>query len=304
MLISIIIPTFAHKEYVLECINSVLQQDYKQFEVIVVDDGSSDGTSAILQPLISSGAIRYVRQVNQGMSAARNNGAAIACGDALVFLDDDDKLPSNRLSWQASFLKENHGCIAVFGQAVLFHSSQTIPIPFKHQKLTEEVLLSGNKLMSPGQGLIRTQAFKAVKGFDTTTWGADDFDLWFKLVKLGTICCLNQPALFYRLHTGNASKDSSKMLRNTKKVFYRFLKTCPPSKRKKAAYAINVSLARSAAHHWFVVFKWQWSKPIYSSGQLSTIIGFWLRHARLENYRTAYEVLRSGTREVKKEFRC
>ena len=104
-LVSVIIPTFNRDWIVAEAIQSVLAQSYRQFELIVVDDGSTDRTPAILRKFKDS--IQVIRQTNQGVSAARNHGVDAARGEFIAFLDSDDLWRPEKLSVQVNFFLSN-----------------------------------------------------------------------------------------------------------------------------------------------------------------------------------------------------
>lgn len=91
-MVSIIIPAYNASEFIIETINSVFNQSYKNIEIIIIDDGSTDSLALLLQDLISHRLISYVLQTNQGVSAARNKGLVMAKGEFVVFLDADDLL--------------------------------------------------------------------------------------------------------------------------------------------------------------------------------------------------------------------
>jgi hypothetical protein len=105
--VSVIIPAYNHGHLVEEAIASVLSQAWSSVEIIVVDDGSTDGTEAILEPHRSSGVIRFVHQPNRGLGAARNRGLDLATGDYVQFLDADDLLLSGKFAAQVAALERD-----------------------------------------------------------------------------------------------------------------------------------------------------------------------------------------------------
>ncbi len=105
MFVSVIIPTFNRAACIKSAIRSALDQDFPDMEVIVVDDGSTDATPGILQTVADS-RLRVLRQDNRGVSAARNAGIAVACGDVFALLDSDDIFLPGKLTAQTRFMRE------------------------------------------------------------------------------------------------------------------------------------------------------------------------------------------------------
>lgn len=217
--VSVIIPAYHHAAFIGESIDSVLAQTYRDFEIIVVNDGSPDNTEEIIRPYIDSGLIRYVWQENQGVAAARNQGAALAQGDYLSFLDDDDWWPPDKLEWQVAAM--DLPSVVMLGGV---NDAERLPAPMevmaraKYQTLKTADFFKRNPFGSPGQIMIRRSAFESVGGFDAEIWGVDDYDLWIRLSCLGEIRKYWKMALFYRFHDANASLDYARMTSNLKKV--------------------------------------------------------------------------------------
>jgi glycosyltransferase involved in cell wall biosynthesis len=105
--VSVVIPTYKHRDFILDTVNSVLSQTFRDFEIIVVNDGSPDDTASLLRPMAESGMIRYVEQSNAAAAAARNRGLEMARGKFIAFLDDDDLWPQDKLEWQVLALSNS-----------------------------------------------------------------------------------------------------------------------------------------------------------------------------------------------------
>ncbi len=224
-LVSVIIPTYKHQEFVLATLDSVFAQTFTDYEVIVVNDGSPDDTAALLKPLAEAGRIRYIEQKNAGQSAARNRGIAEAQGEFIALLDDDDLWPPDKLEWQVQTLRENTDVVLVYGGASLVKPEFIIteadslgpvlhPDKEPSQGNAYREFMVTHPLCSPGQTLIRTSAVKQVGGFDEAIWGADDYDLHIRLSKVGDFIYQKRHALYYRMHSENASKNFRRHYRN------------------------------------------------------------------------------------------
>lgn len=231
--VSVIVPAYGHGAYIVASIESVLAQEPPPLEVIVINDSSPDDTAERLAPLIEAGRITYRLQVNAGMAAARNTGAAMARGDYLYFLDDDDLMCRGALRWMVRELETHPDASMVLGDMVIFDREPPVldsvgapahevdPVPF----------VIFNQLGCPGQVLIRRAAFEAAGGFDPAIWGADDWDLWLRLLDASPARVARRPVLAYRLHAQNASRNVARMYRSSLHVARRHASTLPADRR-------------------------------------------------------------------------
>lgn len=223
--VSVIIPAYNHGEFILETIQSVLEQTFQDFEVIVVNDGSPDDTEDRLSFLIRQKSIRYFRQANQGQSKARNFGLSKARGKYVAFLDDDDLWPKDKLAWQVERLEKDLLSVLVYGDMRPFQGDApyfkenppSVCQELPSGKVTESFLVK-NHIISPGQTLIRLDTLRSIGGFDEQIWGVDDYDLYIRLSKLGNFAYSPYCSLFYRQHAANASRNVSRMYQNARKV--------------------------------------------------------------------------------------
>jgi len=219
--ISVVIPVYGHADYVLDALDSVFAQSYDDFEIIVINDGSPDASESVLEPYIRSGKIRYVCQENKGVAAARNHGLALASGEFIAFLDDDDLWPIKNLEVQVDAIDK---CDAVMvggsshGFIDIENADEVSCAGTKFKLLNTIDFFLGNPFTSPGQVIIRKSALDAVGGYDEAIWGVDDLDLWIRLSRIGEIRQYEYMALYYRVHDANASLDLEKMARNTELV--------------------------------------------------------------------------------------
>ena len=235
-LVSVIIPTYGHRDFVLDALESVFAQTRGDYEVIVVVDGSPDDTALLLAPLAKSGRIRCIVQENRGQAMARNRGLSLASGEFIAFLDDDDWWPPDKLAWQVEVLRANPSWVAVAGSVRLFRGDGTswFAGPSEPVLIDTGTLFRQTPLQSPGQLMMRRKALLSCGGFSPEIWGADDLDLWFKLARAGGIYHLPRLALHYRVHERNASRDRARMYDNCRAVFAAHLRAAPA--RVRAGY--------------------------------------------------------------------
>ena len=228
--VSVVIPAYAHRDYIREAIDSALAQRDAggvTLEVIVVNDGSPDDTAAVLRPLVEAGTIRYVEQPNAGQAAARNRGIALARGEFIALLDDDDRWPGDeaqKLAWQVAALRQNPDAVLVYGDWAMMDAGGRLA---EYQRKVfpdgdmKRALLEGCPILSPGQTLIRRTALDAVGGFAPDIWGSDDWDLYLRLARLGSFIYQPRIALHYRTHANNASGRALQHAHNHLKVLRR-----------------------------------------------------------------------------------
>ena len=186
-LVSIIIPTYNRKAYIVDAIDSCLAQTYPNCEIIVVDDGSTDDTEVFLRNRYG-GQIRYIHQKNQGPGIARNTGIAAARGDFIHFCDTDDQLLPEKVQKSVDYL-QTHPQIAVVHTYYQFVASdgktpvETRPFPSFGDNLFCELLkLTGNHILISST-IIRKSALDDVGGFpdDPGHRSAEDWDLFLRL---------------------------------------------------------------------------------------------------------------------------
>lgn len=221
VLVSIVIPTYRHRDYVCETLSSVLAQTFRDFEIILVNDGSPDDTADVVREMVQRHQIRYIEQANAGQANARNVGIAQARGAYIALLDDDDLWPPDKLAWQVALLEEDPSAVMVYG-GVRFVGDDTSPLnpgPDAPSGDVREAFLRRCRIWSPGQTLIRHATLKQIGLLDETVWGADDWDLYIRLAAQGNVIYRNLPSLYYRIHRGSASQDAIKMYRNQWRVF-------------------------------------------------------------------------------------
>ncbi|KPF45630.1 hypothetical protein D621_17775 [beta proteobacterium AAP51] len=217
-LVSIIIPVFNCEAYVAEAVESALAQDYPDKEVIVVNDGSTDGTLQVLQGFGSR--IRVVDQVNGGPPRARNAGLAAARGDYVAFLDADDIWLQGKLSAQVAHMQANPEvgtCYITWlvwpadGDGVFRVPAAGLqPLGPTHVNPSMSGWIYGRLLFDSelltSTVLIRTSVLKQVGEFDEALWNGDDYDFWLRLSQAAPISRLEPAGVLYRVVQGSVSR--------------------------------------------------------------------------------------------------
>ena len=211
--VSVVIPAYNHAAFLPGTLASVFGQTFTDVEVIVVNDGSPDDTAAVVKPYADAGRVRYVEQPNAGQAAARNRGVALAAGEFVALLDDDDTWPADKLAWQVNVLRSTPDAELVGGRVTRDPGPTDVTVEAGPRRPISGIdVFWGCPFTSPGQTLIRTAAIRAVGGFDEAIRGVDDFDLYVRLARRKPLLLVDRLALHYREHPANASRDRWGML--------------------------------------------------------------------------------------------
>ncbi|MBW1698889.1 MAG: glycosyltransferase [Deltaproteobacteria bacterium] len=197
-LVSVIIPTFNRGWILKEAIDSVLAQDFKHFELIIVDDGSTDNTRQVLEPY--SDRLAIIRQQNAGVSSARNRGIASARGQFVAFLDSDDLWLPQKLSRQVSFFESNPDALICQTEEIWVRNGVRVNPKNRHKKESGTIFKRSLALclVSPSAVMVRRSLFDKVGGFDETLPACEDYDLWLRVSYRYPIHLIETPLIVKR----------------------------------------------------------------------------------------------------------
>ncbi len=204
-LVSTIIPAYNCERYLPKAIESVLAQTYKPFEVIVVDDGSVDGTADIAK---SYKEVRYIYQMNQGHGTAKNAGIAASKGEFLAFLDADDLWTPDKLRVQVDYLV-NHPDVgySISKMQIFLESGTELP-----KWLDKDWLSEGIPAYIPSALVVRKSVIEEIGGFDPTYRHGNDTDWLFRAKDSGiSMTILPEILLYRRIHSSNLSYETRAM---------------------------------------------------------------------------------------------
>jgi glycosyltransferase involved in cell wall biosynthesis len=203
-LISVVIPTYNRLELLKQTVDSVRNQTFTHFEIIVVDDGSSDGTSEWLD---QQEDLIVIHQANSGIATSRNNGIARSRGKWVAFVDHDDLWDPGKLQVQADFILErpDHALVAVrhvrLGSA---YRSPKRPRWIKGDLLVE---VYSKSFIHTSSVVIRKDALEEIGGFPSRYRFADEFHVWLELAAHHPIAFYDQPMVFIRFYESNTSHN-------------------------------------------------------------------------------------------------
>lgn len=218
--VSVVIPTFNSGSFIADTVASALNQTHP-CETIVVDDGSTDDTASKLAAF--AGRIVYLRQSNQGVSVARNNGIRRASGDWVALLDADDLWHPQKIEVQLAVLSRlgDASGIGMIGSRATKVMPSTLSFrPPVRQLQARDFLLT--LPLSPSGVLIRRRCFDKTGGFDSKFGPAADRDMWLRIVANYGVLEVSSPCWWYRVHETQMSRKSMQMNQEFRRVLDKF----------------------------------------------------------------------------------
>lgn len=212
MTISIIIPVYNGEKTIKQTIESVLNQTFKDIEIIVINDGSTDTTVDIVKSIADS-RLQIFSYENAGLAATRNRGIRKAKGEFISFLDADDLWTPDKLEDQYKALKANPQAGVAYSWTNYIDHSGNLVRAGRRVKFTGwvyEQMLIGNFLENGSNPLIRSQILKEVGDFDESLSAAEDWDMWLRLCATHKFACVEKPQVLYRVSPNSMSTKLKK----------------------------------------------------------------------------------------------
>jgi len=196
-MISVVIPCYNSEDTIKRALTSVYDQTYKNFEIILVDDGSIDRTRLVIEEFFlnkSSINHKYIYQENSGPSKARNTGVEASSGKYIAFLDSDDEWHERKLELQVNIIEEKN--LDFIGSTYTYENFSNFEEKYCNiLKYDFKKLILSNKFSTPGV-IIEKELFKTLNGFDTSMKYAEDYDLWLRASLLKPLYLIAEPKLF------------------------------------------------------------------------------------------------------------
>ncbi len=223
--ISVIIPVYNHEKYIAESIESVLNQSYKDFEIVVVDDGSTDRTPEILRDFGCK--IKYIRQENKGGAAALNTAIRNSTGEYLAWVSSDDVFMPTKLEDQIKFFNENPGVDLTYADFYIIDKNgeikREVHSPYYSDRKTFVYNMLIGNFINGSSVMFKRSCIEKVGYFDEEMKYHADGNMWFRMLKHYNFGHIPKPLLKYRWHNTNLSHDTEQMKRylaiHYKKVF-------------------------------------------------------------------------------------
>ncbi len=224
--VSVIIPCYNAEVFIEQTIASVLNQTYADFQLVIVNDGSTDGTGQVVRQF-NDPRIVYHAQTNVGVADARNKGMALATGKYIAFLDADDLYFRDNLAEKVHFLSNNPEIPVVHAQEVKFASVSGRSIEVITGKggwvLTNLLEMSGTVIHSPSSVVMTKELADRLRGFDSRLSTSADWEYWVRIALQAPIGFIRKPLTGYRVHDGQMHLNIDKMEKDMHYAFEKLL---------------------------------------------------------------------------------
>lgn len=280
-LVSVVIATYNMGRYVGKAVRSVLEQTYRNLELHVVDDGSTDDTPRVLDEFESDARFHRYRQENAGQAVARNRGLSRCRGDLVAFLDADDMWPEGRLEKQVPHFTDDPELGVVYGQLQGIDSEGNILPPSEsidHSRwpsgwVTER--LFQDNCIPFGSVLVRRECFDRLGGFDESLRMGDDWDLWLRFSTRYKFLYLPEVMLKYRWWEGQMSRNWKGRYEHAERIMDNFVRRFPNalSRAQKARGYAFLYLSRARALSYIERQNWSALVDCWRAFRLAPTLG-------------------------------
>lgn len=225
--VTVLMSVYNGMPYIHEAVESILKQTLQDFRLLIINDGSTDGTEEYLNRL-SDQRIQVVHRSHSGLGAALNTGLSICETDFLARMDSDDVAFLSRLEAQLSFLKL-HRDISMVGTQIAYlgeggRSGFSPPLPCEHQSIFHDLLLGRHALCHPTI-MCRTSILREIGGYHTSGIG-EDWDMFLRMGEVSRLANLKEVLYLYRVHPGSVS------VRHLAQVRMRYAHACQCAQRR------------------------------------------------------------------------
>jgi glycosyltransferase involved in cell wall biosynthesis len=223
--VSVIIPVYNRVELICQALSSVRAQTFRDFEVVVVDDGSTDSTAAVVKAHYPE--VRLIQKENAGVSAARNRGIQEARGEWIAFLDSDDVWLPHKLSRQVAFLELHPDIDLLYARMWSYtvgreHERQLEP---KSVSLTFEDLLNGHNSVTTSTVMVRRRVFDVVGMFNEGLPAVEDHELWIRIAERFKLGFLDEVVAEYRRHALSTTAEPVRLHEGYRRFYVWLIET-------------------------------------------------------------------------------
>ncbi len=243
MNISVVIPSYNRKDFLKRSIDSAINQTKKPLEIIVVDDGSTDGTETMIKS--DYDFVKFIKQKNKGVSAARNIGIKVSIGEWICFLDSDDEWKKDKLEKQINAMKSNPGYKFFHSNEIWIKNGLRINQKKKHKKYGGDIFDKCLDMcrISPSSVMIDKTVFDEVGNFNEDLVVCEDYELWLRICDKYKVFFIDEPLIIkYGGHQGQLSY-SIESIENHRIKALEYL-TLENLNRKNKRHAIQMLLSK------------------------------------------------------------
>ena len=243
---SVVVTCYNYARYIPPCLESVLGQTYQDFEIVIINDGSTDNTDEVIVPFLTDERIRYIKQANAGQAKAKNVGIEHARGELIAFLDADDLWEATKLEKQLPRFDDVQ--VGVVYSGARYVDDQGQDVPFAHHStylqprsgiVTQNLFF--DNFIAFSSSIVRKMCFDDVGLFDESIRMGIDWDLWLRISVRYRFAYVDEPLLYYRIgHPGQMSKNLDVRQECSDRIMARFLDLNPgiiPKNVIRKAYA-------------------------------------------------------------------
>ena len=246
--VSVVMAAYNYERFVAEAIQSVMEQTFEDWELIIVDDGSTDNTPGVVRSFLTDTRIRYHRQENQGQPTSENNGVAMARGEWIAFLDADDRWRSDKLEKQLALAIRNPGASVIYSERMLMDpDGNPLPTPalsqYRGRILKEAFRQNPNPFSST---IVKRTVINDAGGFNPEYRNANDYDLWLRIaVRNHEFDFVSEPLIWYRTGHSSLMSCGDVQLKTVLKIMDRFVAANP---RRLPKQWINLCYSETYSH--------------------------------------------------------
>lgn len=224
LLVSVVVPCYNHEKYVKETIESIINQTYKNIELIVIDDGSKDGSVKVIQELADRYGFTFIHRPNKGLSATLNEGIKLSKGKYFSAIASDDILMLEKIEKQVEFMESNPEYGMCYGKIVYFEDSIKNTSEYSNSNkqgwVFDDLLNYGCFIPAPST-FMRKEVFETVGEYDENLW-IEDWDMWLRISQKYQVGYIDEYLAYYRKHDTNISSQSLKMYKAEKQILEKY----------------------------------------------------------------------------------
>jgi glycosyltransferase involved in cell wall biosynthesis len=251
--VSVVIPAFRCAQYIEQAVESVLQQSFDDYELIVVNDGSPDTRALEAELERYSGRLRYLKQARGGPGSARNAGILKARGNYIAFLDGDDYWAPDHLAKQMDLIQKTHGLDLAYCDCVLLQGDKPVSRAFKMEPQSAVVdfnsLVDERCAISTSSAVVSREALLREGMFDESFLRCEDFDMWLRLAFAGARMAYHLDAqVFHRLNDAGLSADRLAMKQARIQVYQKLDATLRVSPEQRRAIRQQIANTETECH--------------------------------------------------------